>query len=379
MDAPTLLSSNDNFLGRLSDIAEPGTIVDQQALLAGGNAHPSQGGFIASSDGHTSASILPDVPPRNDTHNRAYIYSPHQNSQRILLSGLQPPVTSYPTSYSNPAFIPPSFQNQQHQHASQQQHFEVILQVPFQQYSLPTARTFHPFQNAYPIPSFPVHYSQPQLQTQLNPPQYVSLFTHTHYLPLPASPPLSVPSVAHIPLLTNKFDFFTWDDVVTSLLRASRLIGHILDLSEPLDQSRPDRKPSILPVLPLSPTAGDFAALKRWWDEDNVAQHILTSRIGAVPRGLLLSPNLATRTELTIYQVLKRYYGTSIADCAELLHTLNSTPCVPGCIQEYGVPAFLVYNQLGFHLASSPASVSSFAVFHLFPLTILYVPIYHNE
>ena len=96
-----------------------------------------------------------------------------------------------------------------------------------------------------------------------------------------------VPDVTHIPLLTNKIDFFACDDVVTSLLRASGLIGHILDSSEPLDQSCPDRKPSILPILPPSPTAADLAALKRWWDEDNVAQHILKSRIGAVPRGLL--------------------------------------------------------------------------------------------
>ena len=170
----------------------------------------------------------------------------------------------------------------------------------------------------------------------MNPTQYV--ITHTHYLPLPVSPPLPVPSVAHTPLLTNKFYFFAWDDVVTSLLRASGLIGHIqvLDPSEPLDQSRPDRKPSILPVLPPSPTAGDISVLKRWWDEDNIAQHILTSRIGAVPRGLLPSPNLATRTALTIYQALQRYYGTSnIANCAELLDTLNSTPCVPGRILEY--------------------------------------------
>ena len=33
---------------------------------------------------------------------------------------------------------------------------------------------------------------------------------------------------------------------------------------------------------------------------------------------------------------LQRYYGTSnFTDCVELLHTLNSTPCVPGRIQEY--------------------------------------------
>ena len=347
MDTPTPISSNNPLLGSLSDIAEQGTTVGQQVSAAGGNTHPTLEGFIlvAPSDthflghptmanGHISTFIFLDVPQRNETHNHAYIQSPHQNTQRIPLSESQPPVTSNPTSY-NPAFIPPSFQNhQQQQYRHQQQNFQATL--PCQQYSLPTAQISLPSQSAYPIPSFSIHYfnrSQPQSQAQLNPnpPQYVY---HTPSLPPVAASPLPiVPDVAHIPLLTNKLDFFAWDDVVTSLLRASGLIGHILDPSEPLDQSRPDRIPSILPVLPPSPTAADLAALKRWWDEDNVAQHILKSRIGAVPRGLL---HLVANTALTIYQTLQRYYGTSnFTDCVELLHTLNSTPCVPGRIQEY--------------------------------------------
>ncbi|KAF8809246.1 hypothetical protein BYT27DRAFT_7094766, partial [Phlegmacium glaucopus] len=42
------------------------------------------------------------------------------------------------------------------------------------------------------------------------------------------------------------------------------------------------------------------------------------------------------RTALNIYQTLLRYYGTcNFADCAELLHSLSSTTCVPGHVQEY--------------------------------------------
>ena len=190
MDTPALLTSNNHFLGSLSDIM----IVGQQASADGGNAHPSQGGFIASSadtpfhstmaNGHISTFILPerDVPQRNDMHNRAYIQSPHQNTQRVPLSESQPPVTSFPTSYNNISFIPSSFQNQQH--CLQQQHdFQLILQVPFQQYSLPTAQIFHPSHNAYPIPSFPINCSQPQ--TQLNPPHYVFTHTPSHFLRCP--------------------------------------------------------------------------------------------------------------------------------------------------------------------------------------------------
>ena len=117
---------------------------------------------------------------------------------------------------------------------------------------------------------------------------------------MPSHPvPRSLPSVAHISILTNKADFFAWDEGVTSLLRAHGLLGHILDSNLPPDPSRPDRVPSVMPILALSPTPDELATLTRWWDDDNVVQHILTSRLGHVPRGLLPSPNLVARTGLS--------------------------------------------------------------------------------
>jgi hypothetical protein len=114
------------------------------------------------------------------------------------------------------------------------------------------------------------------------------------------------------------------------------LLGHILDPSMPTDYTRPYRASCPMPVLPLSPTETDVASLTRWWDEDNVAQHILTSRLGTVPRGLLPSSNLVARTALSIYQTLVRYYGTSnFADCTELFDSLNALSCQPGRVQEY--------------------------------------------
>ena len=108
--------------------------------------------------------------------------------------------------------------------------------------------------------------------------------------PSPTIPvPKTLPTVSHVPVLTNKADFFAWDEGVTSLLRANGLIGHILDSADPVDPTRPDCVPRIMPVLPLSPTPADIACLTCWWDGDNIAQHILTSRIGSVPRGLLPS------------------------------------------------------------------------------------------
>lgn len=114
-----------------------------------------------------------------------------------------------------------------------------------------------------------------------------------------------MPTVAHIPLLTSKLDFFAWDEGVTSLIHANSLIGHVLDSFEPVDPNRPDRVPALIPILPASPSSQDLADLNRWWDEDNVVQHILVSRLGNIPRGLLPSPNITTRTALSIYKILR--------------------------------------------------------------------------
>ena len=146
----------------------------------------------------------------------------------------------------------------------------------------------------------------------------------------------TLPSVVHIPVLTSKLDFFAWDEGVTSLIRANGLIGHILDPSEPVDPNRPDRVPVSIPILPVAPSPHDIADLNRWWDDDNVAQHILVSRLRSIPRGLLPSANLVTRTALSIYKMLVQYYGTcSFADCTELMNSLHNTPCTNGRVQEY--------------------------------------------
>ena len=102
-----------------------------------------------------------------------------------------------------------------------------------------------------------------------------------------------LPSVSHISLLNSKSDFHTWDEGVTLLLCHLGLLGHILDPSEPLDPSRPDRVPLPEPVLPASPTPAKLTAFTHWWDNDNVAQHVLIARIGSTPRGLLPSSNIA--------------------------------------------------------------------------------------
>jgi hypothetical protein len=282
----------------------------------------SQTGFIAShsddlfhpaSGGPSSNTFnLPDVPfnpnPRYQTYNRAIN---HPFPTRPL---------PYPTSssYNNPSFIVPP-RNLEHRHTQPPR--TRSHPVPIQSQPFPPAYIHVQPSLSQPMASYhPVPYSSPPT------------------LPSPALPALSktLPSVTHITLLTSKLDFFAWEEGVSSVIRANGLIGHILDPSEPLNPNRPDRMPSLVPILPPSPLPQDMAALSHWWDEDNIVQYILISRLGAIPRGLLPSPNIVTRTALSIYKMLVQYYGTSsYAECTELLTSLHNATCTAGRVQEY--------------------------------------------
>jgi len=148
--------------------------------------------------------------------------------------------------------------------------------------------------------------------------------------------PKTLPSVTHISLLNSKSDFYAWDKGVTAFLCHLGLLGHILDSLAILDPSRPDRFPVPEPVLSASPTTAELSASKQWWDNDNVAQHVLMARLGGTPRRLLPSSNITNRTALLIYSTLTHYYGLrGWADGTELLNSLNSSTCTPGRVHEY--------------------------------------------
>ena len=137
-------------------------------------------------------------------------------------------------------------------------------------------------------------------------------------------------------ILTNKSDFFAWDEGVTNLLRVIGLFGHILDPLAPPDPTRPDCIPTPLPILSTNHTMAETSALACWWNDDNKVQHVLVTRVGTVPCGLLPSSNVADMTALSIYQILVKFYGTSnYLDCTEVLNTLHNTPCQPGRMLEY--------------------------------------------
>ena len=119
-------------------------------------------------------------------------------------------------------------------------------------------------------------------------------------LPFPAIVPSSkvLPTITHIPVLTLKNDFFPWDEGVQALIRANGLIGHILDPAAYVDPSRPDLIPTPSPILSMSASPQEIEASNHWWSDDNVVQHILFSRLGSTPCGLL--PYLIARLFLSI-------------------------------------------------------------------------------
>ena len=202
----------------------------------------------------------------------------------------------------------------------------------------------HPSGYNHPQPAY--MHSQPAPQATYNHfvPQPALPFSNLPLAPSPSPSSSSVlphlsktlPTVSHISVLTSKQDFFPWDEGVTALIRANGLIGHILDPAAYVDPSRPDLSPSPPPVLNMSSSPRDIEASNRWWAEDNIVQHILLSRLGSVPRGLLPSSNIITRTALSIYQTLTAYFGTcNFADCTELLNSLHNSTCTSGRVPDF--------------------------------------------
>jgi hypothetical protein len=326
----------------------------QHAVQNGGIPYQSQVPFHASNSddlfhpisGRPSSIpyVLPDVPlPQNPRLQHAYIqpldtFHRNRTFQRDIPPHMRPnspnllPSVSLPQPYIpiNQPYIP-----------NDQSHYPIPHQhppLPFMQPSFATApppfishvppnvpHYSPPFAHPYPPPSFP------------NPPiQYVYCLPPPNSQASPFSQSKTLPSVTHISILTSKSDFYAWDEGVTSLLQHLGLLGHILDPGKPLDHSRPDRVPVPEPVLTAMPTPQELAASKRWWEDDNVAQHVLMARLGSTLRGLVPSSSIANRSARTIYSTLTQYFGlSSFADGSELHRSLNDSTCTAGRVQEY--------------------------------------------
>jgi hypothetical protein len=310
-----------------------------------------QGGIIASTSDslfHPVSNVpsshtftLPDIPFNPALHHHAYNQPPDTFHRSF-------PHTPF-TSYNNPAFVvPPSPPHPLYNHVPSS---DVNLQLapaplipPRVQSHFPQPVYNHPFPvfdypqhsfNHFPPPNPTFHHAPPAPSAYQVPPAVVS--TPSPLQSLAVSPlPKTLLTVTHIPLLTSKHDFFPWDEGVTSLIRVNGLIGHILDPCTFVDPCRPDLAPVPAPALSIASPPLEIEASNRWWAEDNIAQHILVSRLGTVPRGLLPASNIITRTALSIYKLLLKYYGTcNFADCTELLHSLQNSTCTTGRVQEF--------------------------------------------
>jgi hypothetical protein len=293
-----------------------------------------QGGIIASSSDNVFHPVSPvplaypyNLPPI--PLNPRYRATDHSPFSRPL------PYPSSFSSYNNPTFaIPPRPSRTTYNQSRPLPDAPTLGPPP----PIPPRMYSHP---SYPVPQAPAPFVHQQPTYMPSQPAFDPFMPHDHTLQTSlASPTVSLsktlPSVTHIPVLTSKNDFFPWDEGVHALIRANGLIGHILDPSAHVDPSRPDLAPTPPPVLSLTSMPSDVAASNRWWADDNVVQHILVTRLGSTPRGLLPSSATITRTALSIYRILTQYYGTcNFADCTELLNSLHNSACVAGRVPDF--------------------------------------------
>jgi hypothetical protein len=143
--------------------------------------------------------------------------------------------------------------------------------------------------------------------------------------------------VSSIPLLHSDSNFFAWDEAVCTLLRSLGLYGHILDATMSLDPQpwSPDLLPAIKPELSQPPTSSESAAFNVWMENDNVAQYIITSRLGSIPRQLLPSAH-GCRTALGLYTILSRHFGLrNFSRSATFANSLLFSTATPHRITNY--------------------------------------------
>jgi hypothetical protein len=101
-------------------------------------------------------------------------------------------------------------------------------------------------------------------------------------VPVVSSSTRSLPTVSHIPLLSRWTDFGAWNNGVCTLLLHLGCLGHISDPPAGSYAALPDQIPTYPPLLSVSPTPPEFSDYKFWWEQDNVASHVLLSRLSSV-------------------------------------------------------------------------------------------------
>src|SRR6266545_3452401 len=86
--------------------------------------------------------------------------------------------------------------------------------------------------------------------------------------------------------------------------------GHIASLSDPILPHCPNLNPSAPLVLTATSTSFELDAHSKWWELDNVVQHVLTARLGSSPQ-MLLPDEGADWMAHNIYKVLWLNFGSN--------------------------------------------------------------------
>jgi len=111
--------------------------------------------------------------------------------------------------------------------------------------------------------------------------------------------------------------------------------GHIASLSNPILPHRPDLNPSAPPILTAVSTPFELDAHSKWWELDNVIQHVLVARLGSSPR-MLLPEEGADHMARDIYDVLQANFGANRrSEGTNLFLELLSVRCQPHRVRDY--------------------------------------------
>ena len=119
------------------------------------------------------------------------------------------------------------------------------------------------------------------------------------------------------------------------MIRHLGCFGHIASLLDPVTPHWPDLNPSVPPVLTAVSMPFELDAHSKWWELNNVVQHVLVARLGSSPR-MLLPEKGADRTARNIYDVLKaNFCSNRRSEGTNLFLELMSVCCLPHHVRDY--------------------------------------------
>ena len=152
-------------------------------------------------------------------------------------------------------------------------HHQRQLFTPFNQIPMPPSASNFLHQNHFP--SHSGVFQQPQfvpVNTTTTPlePTYTHTYQPRHH-PLPTPPtdtqscsPKPLPSVSQVPILTGCVDFGAWNDSVCTLILHLGLLGHIANPPSSGYPLLPNRVPSYMPTLSVTPSQGELTGYRDW-------------------------------------------------------------------------------------------------------------------